>query len=96
MRSGSHGATDLSPVCMAAALHLDLAIPNFGLQEYMRHTSATDEVFPHTYRFEDGYLHPGEGPGLGVDIDEELAARYPYRPASLPVNRLEDGTMHNW
>jgi mannonate dehydratase len=96
VRSGSHGATDLSPVCMAAALHVDLAIPNFGLQEYMRHTAETDAVFPHVYRFEDGYLHPGEEPGLGVDIDEELAARYPYRPASLPVNRLEDGTMHSW
>jgi mannonate dehydratase len=96
VRSGSHGATDLSPVCMAAALHLDLAIPNFGLQEYMRHTDATDEVFPHGYRFADGYLHPSEEPGLGVDIDEELAADYPYRPASLPVNRLEDGTMHSW
>jgi mannonate dehydratase len=96
VRSGSHGATDLSPVCMAAALHLDLAIPNFGLQEYMRHTEQTDEVFPHSYWFEDGYLHPGEQPGLGVDIDEELAAKYPYRPASLPVNRLEDGTLHNW
>ncbi|WP_328468467.1 D-galactonate dehydratase family protein [Actinoplanes sp. NBC_00393] len=96
VRSGSHGATDLSPVCMAAALHVDLAIPNFGLQEYMRHTPATDEVFPHSYWFEDGYLHPGEEPGLGVDIDEEQAARHPYRPASLPVNRLQDGTMHNW
>ncbi|MDI6102078.1 D-galactonate dehydratase family protein [Actinoplanes sp. NEAU-A12] len=96
VRSGSHGATDLSPVCMAAALHVDLAIPNFGLQEYMRHTPATDAVFPHGYHFADGYLHPSEEPGLGVDIDEELAARYPYRPASLPVNRLEDGTMHSW
>jgi mannonate dehydratase len=96
VRSGSHGATDLSPVCMAAALHLDLAIPNFGLQEYMRHTEATDAVFPHGYHFADGYLHPSEAPGLGVDIDEELAARYPYRPAALPVNRLEDGTMHSW
>jgi mannonate dehydratase len=96
VRSGSHGATDLSPVCLAAALHLDLAIPNFGLQEYMRHTSATDEVFPHGYTFADGYLHPAETPGLGVDIDEDLAATYPYRPASLPVNRLEDGTVHSW
>jgi mannonate dehydratase len=96
VRSGSHGATDLSPVCMAAALHVDLSIPNFGLQEYMRHTSETDAVFPHGYRFEDGYLHPSEEPGLGVDIDEDLAARYPYQPASLPVNRLEDGTMHSW
>ena len=96
VRSGSHGATDLSPICMAAALHLDLAIPNFGLQEYMRHTAATDEVFPHSYWFADGYLHPGDTPGLGVDIDETLAARYPYRPAPLPVNRLLDGTMHSW
>jgi mannonate dehydratase len=96
VRSGSHGATDLSPVCLAAALHLDLAIPNFGLQEYMRHTEETDRVFPHAYQFADGYLHPGEEPGLGVDIDEELAARYPYRPAYLPVNRLADGTIHSW
>ncbi|MEU9888086.1 D-mannonate dehydratase ManD [Sphaerisporangium sp. NPDC051011] len=96
VRSGSHGATDLSPVCMAAALHLDVSIPNFGLQEYMRHTEATDAVFPHTYHFADGYLHPSEEPGLGVDIDEELAARHPYRPAQLPINRLEDGTVHNW
>ncbi|MDT4892502.1 MAG: mannonate dehydratase, partial [Pseudonocardiales bacterium] len=96
VRSGSHGATDLSPVCMAAALHLDLAIPNFGLQEYMPHTPATDEVFPHTYRFADGYLHPGESPGLGVEIDEAAAARYPYQPAQLPVNRLLDGTVHSW
>ena len=35
-------------------------------------------------------------PATGVDIDENLAAKYPYRPASLPINRLEDGTMHNW
>ena len=96
VRSGSHGATDLSPVSLAAALHLDLAIPNFGLQEYMPHTAETDRVFPHGYHFADGYLHPAEQPGLGVDLDEELAARYPYRPASLPVNRLEDGTRHPW
>ena len=96
VRSGSHGATDLSPVCMAAALHLDLAIPNFGLQEYMRHTPETDEVFPHGYHFDDGYLHPPETPGLGVDLDEEAAARYPYNRAYLPVNRLEDGTVHPW
>jgi mannonate dehydratase len=96
VRSGSHGATDLSPVCLAAALHVDVSIPNFGLQEHMPHSAETDAVFPHTYRYEDGYLHPSEEPGLGVDIDEELAAGYPYRAASLPVNRLEDGTVHGW
>jgi mannonate dehydratase len=96
VRSGSHGATDLSPVCMGAALHLDTAIYNFGVQEYMRHTEKTDEVFPHAYSFKDGYLYPGDVPGHGVDIDEELAAKYPYERAYLPVNRLEDGSMFNW
>ena len=96
VRTGSHGATDLSPVCMAAALHFDLAIHNFGIQEYMRHTEATDKVFPHHYRFENGLMHPGDAPGLGVDIDETLAASYPYERAYLPVNRKQDGTVHSW
>lgn len=96
IRTGCHGATDLSPVCMAAALHFDLSVPNFGVQEYMRHTPETDAVFPHAYTFENGMMHPGEAPGLGVDIDEELAAGYEYNRAFLPVNRLEDGTMYNW
>ncbi len=96
VRTGCHGATDLSPVCLAAALHFDLAIHNFGIQEYMRHNDETDRVFPHAYRFEDGYLHPGERPGLGVEIDETLAASYPYDRAYLPVNRQLDGTLHSW
>ena len=96
VKTGCHGATDLSPVCMAAALHFDLSVPNFGLQEYMRHTPETDAVFPHAYTFSSGSLHPGNEPGLGVGIDESLAARYPYQRAYLPVNRLEDGTMTNW
>ncbi|HEY8384967.1 MAG TPA: D-mannonate dehydratase ManD [Porticoccaceae bacterium] len=96
VRTGSHGATDLSPVCMGAALHFDIWVPNFGIQEYMRHTEETDAVFPHAYTFSDGYLYPGDVPGHGVDIDEDLAKKYPYKPAYLPVNRLQDGTMFNW
>lgn len=96
VRTGCHGATDLSPVSMGAALNFDISIPNFGVQEYMRHTKETDEVFPHNYTFKDGYLYPGETPGHGVDIDEKLAAKYPYKRAFLPVNRLEDGSMYNW
>lgn len=96
VKTGCHGATDLSPVCMGAALHFDLSVPNFGVQEYMRHSEATDAVFPHAYRFDAGRLHPGETPGHGVDIDENLAAQYPYQRRSLPVNRLEDGTIHDW
>ena len=96
VRTGSHGATDLSPVCMGAALHFDLSVHNFGIQEYMKHTEETNAVFPHAYQFEHGIMHPGEKPGIGVDINEELAAKYPYQRAYLPVNRRLDGTMHNW
>ncbi|MBP2314356.1 D-mannonate dehydratase ManD [Azospirillum soli] len=96
IRTGSHGATDLSPVCMGAALHFDLWVPNFGVQEHMEHCAETDAVFPHAYSFQDGYMHPGEVPGHGVDIDEALAAKYPYNPAYLPVARLADGTLWNW
>jgi mannonate dehydratase len=96
VRTGCHGATDLSPVCMGAALHFDLWVPNFGIQEYMRHTPETDAVFPHAYSFNDGFLYPGDVPGHGVDIDEERAAKHPYDPAYLPVARLADGTMWNW
>jgi mannonate dehydratase len=96
IRSGCHGATDISPVGMAASLHVGLAISNFGIQEHHRHEPLVDEVFPHAYRFADGCLHPGDEPGLGVTLDEALAARHPYVAAYLPVNRLADGTMHDW
>ncbi|MES2102711.1 MAG: D-mannonate dehydratase ManD [Pseudomonadota bacterium] len=97
VRTGCHGATDLSPVCMGAALHFDTWVPNFGIQEYMRHTEETDAVFPHDYHFDQGFLHVGDTPGHGVDIDEKLAAKYPYSRAYLPVNRLaHDGTLTNW
>jgi len=97
VRTGCHGATDLSPVCMGAALHFDLWVPNFGVQEYMRHSDETDAVFPHAYTFADGMMYPGDVPGHGVTIDEALAAKYPYQRAYLPVNRLaHDGTLWHW
>jgi mannonate dehydratase len=97
VRTGCHGATDLSPACMGAALHFDLWVPNFGIQEYMRHTDETDAVFPHAYSFNQGMLYPGDAPGHGVDIDEKLAARYPYQRAYLPVNRqAHDGALWHW
>ena len=86
----------MSPVGMAAALHFDLSVHNFRIQEFMRHTEETDRVFPHAYTFTDGVMHPGDKPGLGVDIDEALASKYPYHRAYLPVNRKLDGTMHSW
>ncbi len=96
VRTGCHGATDMSPVCIAAALHFDLSVHNFGIQEYMRHSDETERVFPHEYTFDRGTMHPGDAPGLGVDIDEEIAADYPYQRAYLPINRKLDGTVHSW
>ncbi len=96
IKSGIHGPTDISPVGMAAALHLDLAIHNFGIQEYMQHGQRTNEVFRQTFTFTDGDLHPGEEPGIGVELDTDLAATLPYQPAYLPFNRLKDGTVHDW
>jgi mannonate dehydratase len=96
VRTGSHGAGDLSPVSFAAALHVDMAVPNFGIQEYMGHREPADEVFHTDWTFRNGLMHPGEAPGLGVDVDEAAAARFPYDPKSLPVNRRADGSVHDW
>ena len=63
VRTGCHGATDLSPVCMGAALHFDISVPNFGIQEYMRHTAETDAVFPHAYSSGDGFMLSGRRAG---------------------------------
>ena len=97
VRTGSHGATDLSPICMGAALHFDTWVPNFGVQEYMPHSELMLSVFPHDWRFDKGMLYCGESPGHGVNIDEKLAAQYPYQRAYLPINRLQhDGSLHSW
>jgi mannonate dehydratase len=96
VRMGCHGATDLSPITMAGALHFGLAIHNFGIQEYMHHPAETDKVFPHAYGFSGGYMYPGDVPGLGVQYNESLAAKYPYQRAYLPLNRKLDGTLTDW
>ncbi|GAA4158915.1 D-galactonate dehydratase family protein [Gryllotalpicola daejeonensis] len=96
IKSGVHGPTDVSPVGLAAAIHLGLAIPNFGIQEYMRHAPTTHDVFHATYTFANGLLDASDEPGLGVTYDDEAAAAHPYEAAYLPVNRLLDGSMHDW
>ncbi len=96
INTGFHGATDLSPVNLAASIHFNMAVNNFGIQEYMPHQEIVNEVFKTNYRFHDGYLTIDDSPGLGVDIDEKKAASFPYSVARLPVNRKSDGTMFNW
>ena len=70
---------------------MGLAIHNYGIQEYMQHSEATNTVFEQSMTFVDGYLHPGDKPGIGVEFNEEAAAAYPYQQAYLPYNRLVDG-----
>lgn len=96
IKSAIHGPSDISPVGFVAGLHLDLAVHNFGIQEYMQHAPVVAEVFTTDYRFTGGHFQLGESPGLGVTFDRQAAERYPYRPAYLPVNRLLDGTVHDW
>ena len=91
VRTGSHGATDLSPVCMAAALHFDLSVHNFGIQEHMPHAADHRSRVSRTpIRYQDGYMHPGDAPGLGVDIDEVAGGDVPLR-AGLPAGRSQAG-----
>lgn len=96
INTGFHGATDLSPVNLAASVHFNMAVNNFGILEYMPHQEIVSEVFSTNYRFEDGYLKIDESPGIGVDIDEKAAKKFPYAMARLPVNRKTDGTIFNW
>lgn len=96
IHTGFHGATDLSPVSMAAALHFDIAINNFGIQEYMPQQEIVNEVFKTNYQYRNGYMFIDNTPGIGVDINEDQAKKYPYSMASLPVNRKTDGTIFYW
>lgn len=86
VRTAWHAPGDLSPVGHAANGHLDLASPNFGIQEGAFVASdALREIFPGTPVVKEGYLFLNEAPGFGVDLDEKAAARH---PASL-----EDGNF---
>ncbi|MDN5667739.1 MAG: D-galactonate dehydratase family protein [Renibacterium salmoninarum] len=97
IKSGFHGPTDISPVGFAAQCHVGLAIHNYGIQEYMLHSAQTNEVFQQSLSFSGGLIRlDPSAPGLGISLDEDAAARYPYQQAYLPYNRLADGTVHDW
>jgi mannonate dehydratase len=72
-----HGPGDVSPVGHAANVHLDLACPNFGIQEAREFTQAEQDTFPGCPILKDGYYFTNDKPGLGIDIDEKLVARFP-------------------
>jgi len=93
VRTAWHGPGDVSPVGHAANLHLDLWAPNFGVQEWCRFPELVYEMFPGTPEVRNGYMYPNDRPGLGIDIDEKLAARYPCQDTveRWTQTRLPDG-----
>ena len=95
VRTAWHGPANVSPVGHAVNLHLDLAITNFGIQEENKFTDKLREVFPGTPEIQGGYLYANDRPGLGIDIDEKAAAKYPYKGAgeSRGNDRRMDGSL---
>lgn len=97
VRTAPHGAPDLSPICFAAHLHLDIWSPNFGIQEYVGlGNEPVKRVFRHSINVKEGMALVDDTPGLGVDFDEKAAEEFPYERSYVPVCRLEDGTLWNW
>jgi mannonate dehydratase len=96
IRTAWHGPGDLSPVGHAANVHLDLACPNFGIQEWTSIDERLQEVFPGSPELRGGYAYLSGMPGLGVDINETLAAKYPCDGGVTrwTQTRLPDGTAH--
>lgn len=94
IRTAWHGPSDTSPVGHAANLHLDMWAPNFGIQEWYRPSELDYEMFPGLPEVRNGYLYPNDQPGLGIDINEELAARYPCEEIveQWTQTRLPDGS----
>ena len=97
VRTGFHGAPSHSPISMAAQAHINAWAPNFGIQEYLVLGSAEcDALFPSNHTMENGLMYVSDQPGLGVDFDENEAARYEFIQGSHPIVRLEDGTVWNY
>ena len=91
-----HGPGDIAPMTHSANVHLDVAVPNFGVQEMVFFPEVVQEVMPGAPLYRDGALWPNEAPGLGCDINEAEAAKYPYKRAYLPTTRRADGSVHDW
>src|SRR5262249_13395113 len=93
VRTAWHGPRDTSPIGHAANAHLDLAIPNFGIQERIIFGEVVEEVFPGSPTIRNGFMYVNEAPGLGIDINEKLAAKYPIsgEPGNFGPKRRPEG-----
>ncbi|MEO2020071.1 MAG: enolase C-terminal domain-like protein, partial [Fuerstiella sp.] len=97
VRTAWHGPGDTSPIGHAANLALDLAVPNFGIQEFTRFNQATLDMFPGCPELRDGMLWSNDQSGWGIDIDEQLASQFPYPDhpfnGAWPAIRRRDGSV---
>ena len=95
IRTAWHGPGDVSPVGHAANMHLNLVCQNFGIQEWSGIREVSQEVFPGCPELKDGYVYLNGKPGLGIDIDEEKAAKYPCTNSvtTWTQTRIPDGTL---
>ena len=94
VRTAWHGPNDISPIGVAAQMHLDLVSHNFGVQEIFEFTPEEREIFPHSPIVKNGYAYLNDRPGIGVEFDEEVAKKYPETDMdhSWLFSRLPDGT----
>jgi mannonate dehydratase len=95
VRTSWHGPANVSPVGHAVNMHLDLASVNFGIQEQNLFSDVVREVFPGAPQITGGYMYSNDQPGLGVDVDEKAAAKWPYKNTgdSRGNDRRLDGTI---
>ncbi len=96
VKTAWHGPGDIAPPTHAASVHVDISIPNFGIQEMVFFPDVAREVMPGGPAFSEGYMNVDDTPGLGTDVNEEAAKKYPYRRAYLPTARRKDGSVHDW
>ncbi len=94
VRTAWHGPGDVSPVGMAANVHMDVHLHNFGIQEWAFRSELEQEMFPGIPRVQKGYAYPNDRLGWGIDFDLALAERYPARAEAVAwtETRLPDGT----
>ena len=95
VRTAWHGPRDVSPIGMAANVHMDVHLHNFGIQEWAFRSELEKEIFPGIPEIKNGYVYPNEEPGLGIGFNEKLAQKYPCgdKITKWTVARLPDGTI---
>lgn len=96
IKTAFHGAADMSPIAHACHSHVNLAIPNFGIQEWTDHNKTVREVITGGPKYEDGHVAVEDTPGHGCDINEEAVEAHPYVWRPLPTVRRQDGSVHDW